>query len=81
MQLRATLIRLGVLSEAEGTVVIAGLSNTYSDYTVTFEECVATLPPLYCAMGERLGNVCTVPPPYYFAMGGKPTYFLEVVSA
>jgi len=35
--LRATLIRLGVIGD-KGTVVIAGLSNTYSDYTVTFEE-------------------------------------------
>ena len=28
----------GVITEEQGTVVIAGLSNAYADYTVTFEE-------------------------------------------
>ena len=35
--LKATLVEQGVL-DAEGTVVISGLSNGYADYTTTFEE-------------------------------------------
>jgi neutral ceramidase len=36
--IRAELVASNVLSEAEGTVVIAGLANGYADYTTTFEE-------------------------------------------
>ena len=35
---KARLVQRGVLSDTEGVVVIAGLSNDYQDYTTTFEE-------------------------------------------
>jgi len=35
---RQRLVAGGVLRDADGTVVIAGLSNGYADYTTTFEE-------------------------------------------
>ena len=36
--IKATMVAQGLLTEASGVVVIAGLSNAYADYTTTFEE-------------------------------------------
>jgi neutral ceramidase len=65
------LVTEGVLDEATGVTVIAGLSNTYADYTTTFEEF----------QGQRYEAASTIYGPYQLAAYTQEYQKLAVAMA